>query len=396
MLSQPFATRLRILTAADFVADPSSGAAGTVHYTNAALRTLGHQVDEIWTEDLLSRRIAHGNLHSLIEQPWALKAAVQARCLKQQYDVVQISQPAAFAAATWLRRRGFAGLIVNRSHGVELRAHQVIGEWHRRLRIPVSRAPHFTRLLHRLLARQWQQVRGHCDGVVVGCELDREFLQNAGFAADRLRTIAHGVEPGMLSADQMPRSPHAGARILHVGQDAFFKGATLLPGIVNQVLAANRLATFTWVCAGVSHARILAAMHSEVRDRVTLLDAMPIQRLREVYDGHDVFVFPSLFEGFGKAAVEAMARGLCVVASDEGGMHDVIRNGETGWLCAVGDVDGFASRLLACLNQPLQSAAIAQRAAQAARAYSWDACAAAMVGFYQDLAATTGRQLVRE
>ncbi|MBE9203856.1 hypothetical protein IQ218_10925 [Synechocystis salina LEGE 06099] len=67
---------LRILTVADTPCDPNSGAAGTVYYTNQALRQLGHEVDEIWADDLGPRRIAHGNLHSLLEQPRAYRIAV--------------------------------------------------------------------------------------------------------------------------------------------------------------------------------------------------------------------------------------------------------------------------------------------------------------------------------
>ena len=44
------------------------------------------------------------------------------------------------------------------------------------------------------------------------------------------------------------------------------------------------------------------------------------------------FLYSSLFEGFGKVALEAMARGLCVIASDVGSMRDVIHSGQDGVL----------------------------------------------------------------
>jgi glycosyltransferase involved in cell wall biosynthesis len=54
--------------------------------------------------------------------------------------------------------------------------------------------------------------------------------------------------------------------------------------------------------------------------------------LPSVMAGWDVFVLPSLNEGFGVAALEAMAAGLPVIASDVGGLSELVENGETGWL----------------------------------------------------------------
>jgi glycosyltransferase involved in cell wall biosynthesis len=54
--------------------------------------------------------------------------------------------------------------------------------------------------------------------------------------------------------------------------------------------------------------------------------------LPSVMAGWDVFVLPSLDEGFGVAALEAMAAGLPVIASAVGGLCELVQNGETGWL----------------------------------------------------------------
>ena len=59
---------LRVLMMADTPADPNRGAAGTEMQTAQALRALGHDVRTIWSDEL-GRRIAHGNLHLLLELP---------------------------------------------------------------------------------------------------------------------------------------------------------------------------------------------------------------------------------------------------------------------------------------------------------------------------------------
>jgi glycosyltransferase involved in cell wall biosynthesis len=66
----------------------------------------------------------------------------------------------------------------------------------------------------------------------------------------------------------------------------------------------------------------------------------------------DVFVLPSLNEGFGIAAVEAMAAGVPVVASHVGGLPEVIQDGVTGRLVPPGDPPSLAKAIVEILDTP--------------------------------------------
>lgn len=78
----------------------------------------------------------------------------------------------------------------------------------------------------------------------------------------------------------------------------------------------------------------------------------------------DLFLLPSLTEGFGLAALEALACGVPVVASRVGGLPEVVSDGETGLLCESGDVDEMASAVLRVLRDP----ALHRKMSRAARA----------------------------
>ena len=72
--------------------------------------------------------------------------------------------------------------------------------------------------------------------------------------------------------------------------------------------------------------------------------------VEEILSIADVFLMPSGSETFGLAALEAMACNVPVVASDVGGLPELIVDGETGFLCPLDDVDAFTQRTRALLT----------------------------------------------
>ncbi|MFQ5816660.1 MAG: N-acetyl-alpha-D-glucosaminyl L-malate synthase BshA [Terriglobia bacterium] len=76
----------------------------------------------------------------------------------------------------------------------------------------------------------------------------------------------------------------------------------------------------------------------------------------------DLFLLPSELESFGLAALEAMACEVPVIATRVGGVPEVITDGESGYLVAVGDVETMAARALALLTDPERARALGERA----------------------------------
>ena len=80
----------------------------------------------------------------------------------------------------------------------------------------------------------------------------------------------------------------------------------------------------------------------------------------------DVFLLPSEQEGFGLAALEAMACGVPTVASDVGGIPELITPGEDGMLCPVGDTDAMTDACAALLGDADRYETVASAARQTA------------------------------
>jgi len=66
----------------------------------------------------------------------------------------------------------------------------------------------------------------------------------------------------------------------------------------------------------------------------------------------DLFLLPSEQESFGLTALEAMNCGVPVIASETGGLPEVITHGETGYLYPVGEINKMAEGSIELLNDP--------------------------------------------
>jgi D-inositol-3-phosphate glycosyltransferase len=111
-------------------------------------------------------------------------------------------------------------------------------------------------------------------------------------------------------------------------------------------------------------------------------------RLPLYYTAADVCVVPSHYEPFGLVAIEAMACGTPVVASDVGGLKFTVISEETGLLVPVRDVSGFARAIERILTDDLWARKVRkQAAARVQENFSWDGVAAQLSGLYRLLLA---------
>lgn len=114
--------------------------------------------------------------------------------------------------------------------------------------------------------------------------------------------------------------------------------------------------------------------------------AVPQHELAAYYAAADVCAVPSLHETFGLAALEAMACSTPVVASDAGGLRELVRHGETGLLCPPGDVAALTAALDAVLSDPQCAERMGEAGALRARLFTWDASAARLAAVYRAVA----------
>jgi D-inositol-3-phosphate glycosyltransferase len=103
------------------------------------------------------------------------------------------------------------------------------------------------------------------------------------------------------------------------------------------------------------------------------------------YSAADVLVMPSHYESFGMVALEAMACGTPVIASQVGGLAFLIQDGETGYHVPNQDPEALCDKLLLLLNDPHQRERMGLRAAEYAKDYAWANIASQMMEVYKSL-----------
>jgi len=108
-------------------------------------------------------------------------------------------------------------------------------------------------------------------------------------------------------------------------------------------------------------------------DRVILTGYVPEEHLPALYSGAVALVFPSLYEGFGLPALEAMACGLPVIAAKSSSLPEVV--GEAGLLVDPLDVRAWARAMAQVLDDPVLRVALRQKGLRRARMFSWERCA---------------------
>jgi glycosyltransferase involved in cell wall biosynthesis len=130
------------------------------------------------------------------------------------------------------------------------------------------------------------------------------------------------------------------------------------------------------------------AQELECADAVTWAGRQPQESLPQYYGEMDIVLMPSRSEGFGLTAIEAMACGCVVVASDVGGLPEVVRDGICGLLHRTEDVHDMTSKISSLIASSELYHSLQKNALQHVQKFSFQRYASAVCDLYERLIAT--------
>jgi glycosyltransferase involved in cell wall biosynthesis len=228
------------------------------------------------------------------------------------------------------------------------------------------------------------------DALVVPSSKGADFARrHYPFAAGKVHMIPYGLDGEFLAAAQRGNPPRRAESLLFAGQYLPYKGTRVLERALPGLARRFPRLRVTFVVPREAVGRVEDRFRVAFGDRLDVLGWCTRSELIEHYLTHQVFLFPSLFEGFGKTALEAMACGMCVVGFGEGCLPDVATPGKEALILEPGDEVGFVDRIERCLRDPALVSTIGDAARTAALAHTWSRNAA-------ETAALCGRLLRRK
>lgn len=181
--------------------------------------------------------------------------------------------------------------------------------------------------------------------------------------------------------------------ILHVGNNSWYKNRPFLVAMYEalaELMAGSGVPLPELVLAGKTpdaHLQ-LALQKSPLRQKVRVMENPPFEDLRLLYGGAEVFVFPSLYEGFGWPPIEAQACGCPVVASCGGALEEVL--GNSAELADCRDAAAFARSVGCLLSDAGLREVVRQKGFKNVQRFSRKAMAAAYEAVYAEAAETFG------
>jgi glycosyltransferase involved in cell wall biosynthesis len=214
--------------------------------------------------------------------------------------------------------------------------------------------------------REWvdRLVGRRYDAVVAVSEATRRLLADRyGYPERKLWTIPNGW-----FGDPRPRNPSSGHRIICVANFRPQKGHDVLLAAFAKVLDSVPDAELVLVGEGPLRSDLEdESRRLHIAERVQFAGLVP-DVWRHLASA-DVFALASRYEPLGMAALEAMAAGLPVVATDVGGLTDLVEPRVTGELVEPNDPLALSARLVALLNAPTAMTAMGAAGREQAAAH---------------------------
>jgi len=223
-----------------------------------------------------------------------------------------------------------------------------------------------------------------------------DYIRLSVSRADKLITVHSGVDIERFKDSQVSDAKkeslglNAKGRIIGtVGWLLPIKGPMYLLKAMNRVWEKFADTQLVYIGKGEMEQDLrLAAMEMGASDRVKFLGWR--DDIQEIIPIFDLFVLPSMNEGMGRVIVEAMAAGKPVVASNVGGIPDLVKHNETGLLVPPADDEALSGALIELLNNPDRAKRMGESGKEYCNQFSLQSMVDKIDGLYQDLLRKVG------
>jgi glycosyltransferase involved in cell wall biosynthesis len=204
------------------------------------------------------------------------------------------------------------------------------------------------------------------DIVIANSTFTRDSYAAAGLDVSKVRVVPPGAPQGRESGIGGGSTECEPLRVLWAGTFSIRKGAHYLLSAWKQIGSENA-ATLDVYGAVQLPDRLLR----NLPDSIHFFSTISHTQLSHQYRKADIFVFPTLCDGFGMVVTEAFAHGLPVITTKRAGASDLVRHGENGLIIPAGNAQAIAEALDWCIRHRSRVKAMRRTAFETAASWSW-------------------------
>jgi glycosyltransferase involved in cell wall biosynthesis len=363
---------MRIVIAAPVSKQPEGGVANVVYNTAEGLRRRGHKVTCLFNEDVLPLSGVIPRFHALY---FSYRLANILRERKGEFDIANIHAPVGFLYGFLRKVRRGAGLppYVMMLHGIEeRRIHTMSREakmgrvWHFRWKNRV-----WQKLYHMPLYRWCIQTAAQA--VVINWETWTVLQLKYNRQIGKVWYVPNAVESHYFIQRDLAEGD--ALRLLFVGTWLDHKGIYYLRDGFEELVKHVPGVRLTIAGCSANAEAVKQFFPSSVRDRLEILPFVSRTDMPALYARHDIFAFPSLFEGLPIVLLEAMATGMAVVTTETCGMKDVVENEYNGLLVKPADTAAFVAATERLIHSADLRARLGHAAQEAMKRHTWERAA---------------------
>jgi glycosyltransferase involved in cell wall biosynthesis len=300
---------MRILTITNCPLDPRLGSGTTVIRFANGLRQLGHEVDVLAPADY--EYASPIRAAKQLRQGLGAYRAIRNRLAARQYDLIEFYGAEFWPAIAALARSRQPPLLVAHTNGLELLNYEREAVYHpaRGIKTAASRAVH-----RRLFDLSFRDT----DAFVSLCEADRQWVLSHRLYEPSMTAVVPPAPDEAFRALDEQAIAHKEDRVAFIGSWTERKGTRVIPSVMNAVLGANSDVVFDVFGASSSKPAVVGSFDPAIRERIQVHGSLEPSALATSVARAKVFFFPSQYEGYGLALLEAMMAGLAVVTTPTG------------------------------------------------------------------------------
>jgi alpha-1,3-rhamnosyl/mannosyltransferase len=246
----------------------------------------------------------------------------------------------------------------------------------------------------RYLQREFRKTLDTADALITDSEYTRrELAEFAGWPLEKIHAVPLAAGPEFRPRTEDEVRPVLERHDLNYQGYSLFVGTIeprkniirlldayeLLPKAIRQKWPLILTGYRGWKSDNI-HTRIKDAEH---QGWAKYLGFLPAEELPLLYSGARLFVFPSLYEGFGLPVLEAMQSGVPVVCSDRASLPEVA--GEAALLVNPDDMESMTQAFLTVLGDESEIYKLVERAKVQANRFDWGCCVSDTIEFYREL-----------